>query len=400
MEILLYLGLAMAAGLVFNRLAKLVKLPNVTGYLVAGLLFGPYVLKLLPAERVAEMSIVTNVALAFIAFSIGGSFNLKTLKQIGGKVLIITALEACMGSAAVIAALLAFRFPVPEALLLGAIAAATAPAATLLVVKQYKASGPLTSMLLPVVAMDDAVCLILFSVLSSVAAVLANGTSLNVGQMLLKPLKEIGLSLALGAAIGVVVALCARAFKSRANRICVIVCSLFLCTALADRFGLSQLLVCMMNAAVMVNLTKEADKLLEGCDRWTPPLFMLFFVISGAQLNLTVLRSVGLLAVAYIVFRAVGKYAGATLGAVVTKAHPSVKKYLGLTLLPQAGVAIAMSQLAVDVLPAYGDQIRAVVLTGTLVYELLGPVIAKIALTKAGETHLESGSRKKARANA
>ena len=400
MDILLYLGLAMAAGLVFNRLAKLARLPNVTGYLVAGLLFGPYVLKLLPAEQVSQMTLVTNVALAFIAFSIGGSFNLKTLRQIGGKVLVITALESCTASAAVIAALLLMRFPAPEALLLGAIAAATAPAATLLVVKQYKASGPLTSMLLPVVAMDDAVCLILFSVLSSVAAVLANGTELNVAGMLLKPLKEIGLSLALGAAIGAVVAVCARLFKSRANRICVIVCSLFLCTALADRFGLSQLLVCMMNAAVMVNLTREADKLLEGCDRWTPPLFMLFFVISGAQLNLSVLRSVGLLAVAYIGFRSLGKYAGATLGAVATKAHPSVKKYLGLTLLPQAGVAIAMSQLAVGMLPAYGEEIRAVVLTGTLVYELIGPVLAKIALSKAGETHTEPSARKKAKANA
>lgn len=375
----------MTAGLILNRIVKKINLPNVTGYLLAGLLIGPYVLKLLPTVAVEQMSIITNVALGFIAFSIGGSFKISNIKAIGGKVLVITVFEACTASLFVTCALLLFRFPTPVALALGAIAAATAPATTLLVARQYHADGPVTRMLLPVVAMDDAICIILFSVLTSIAAVIENGTHLSVVEMILDPVREIGLSLALGAAIGFIVALCSRLFKSRANRIAVIVCSIFLCVSLADKFDLSSLLVCMMNSAIMVNFSKESDKMLDVCDRWTPPLFLLFFVISGAELNLSVLPQIGLIGVIYLIARTAGKYLGATAGSTIIKAEKNIRKYLGLTLIPQAGVAIAMSQLVMGVLPTYGEQIRAVVLCATLVYELTGPLITKAALTKAGE---------------
>lgn len=386
----------MTAGLIFNRIVKKFNLPNVTGYLLAGLLIGPYVLDLFPSEAVAEMSLVTNTALGFIAFSIGGSFNIANIKAIGGKVLVITLLEACTASLFVILAVLLFRFPVPVALALGAIAAATAPATTLLVARQYHADGPVTRMLLPVVALDDAVCIILFSILTSIAAVIENGTELSIAEMILDPLREIGLSLVLGAGLGLVVALCSRAFKSRANRIAVIVCSVFLCVSLADKWGLSALLVCMMNSAVMVNVSKENDKMLDVCDRWTPPLFLLFFVISGAQLNLSVLPQIGLVGIIYLLARSLGKYVGATTGSTIVKTDKNIRKYLGLTLLPQEGVAIAMSQMVTGVLPAYGEQIRAVILSATLVYELTGPLISKLALTKAGEIQKPERKHKKA----
>ena len=387
METVLYLAIAMAAGLVFNRLAKLAHLPNVTGYLVAGLLIGPCVLNILPAGALEQMNVITGAALGFIAFSIGGSFKIDNLKLIGPKVLLITVFEACGASLVVFLAMLAIRRPVPEALCLSAIAAATAPAATLLVIKQYKARGPVVDMLLPVVAMDDAVCLILFSILSSIAAVIENGSELSVAGMLLEPVRDIFFALLLGAALGAVVALCDRLFKSRANRSSVIVCAVFAGVALADRLGLSSLLVCMMCSAVMVNFTKDYDRMLEVCDRWTPPLFMLFFVISGAELDLTVLaqKAVLLTGLTYVLTRSVGKYCGATAGSVLTRAHKNVKKYLGLTLLPQAGVAIGMSGLVGGILPAYGAEIRTVVLCGTLIYELAGPLVAKVALQKAGE---------------
>lgn len=395
MDILLYLGIAMTAGLILNRIVKKINLPNVTGYLIAGLVIGPYVLNLVPSVAVEQMNIITNVALGFIAFSIGGSFKISDIKAIGGKVLVITFFEACTASLCVICALLIFRFPTPVALALGAIAAATAPATTLLVARQYRADGPVTRMLLPVVAMDDAICIILFSVLTSIAAVIENGTHLSVVEMILDPVREIGLSLALGAAIGFIVSLCSRLFRSRANRIAVIVCSIFLCVSLADKFDLSALLVCMMNSAVMVNFAKESDKILDVCDRWTPPLFLLFFVISGAELNLSVLPQIGLIGVIYLIARTAGKYLGATAGSTIIKAEKNIRKYLGLTLIPQAGVAIAMSQLVMGVLPTYGEQIRAVVLCATLVYELTGPLITKAALTKAGEIKKPEKKRKK-----
>ena len=385
MDILLYLGIAMAAGLLFNRIVKKFNLPNVTGYLVAGLIIGPYVLNFLPELAVEQMSIITNVALGFIAFSIGGSFKISNLKALGAKILVITFFEACTASLFVTLAVAVFGFDIPMALALGAIAAATAPATTLLVAKQYNANGPVTRMLLPVVAMDDAICIVLFSVMTSIASVIATGAELSVFEMILDPVREIGLSLVVGAVVGFAVALCSKFFKSRANRISVIICSIFLCVALADKFELSSLLVCMMNSAIMVNFSKEADKMLDVCDRWTPPLFLLFFVISGAELNLSVLKQIGVIGVIYLVARTLGKYLGATAGSAIVKAEKNIIKYLGLTLIPQAGVAIAMSQLAITILPMYGEQIRAVILTATLVYELTGPLITKAALTSAGE---------------
>ena len=387
MDILPILGLAaaMVAGLLLTRLAKLVHLPNVTAYLVAGLVVGPCCIKLMTTELLSGLDVILSAALGFIAFSIGGEFKLSHVRAIGTKALIITVCQAFGAVILVDAALILCGFDVPLSITLGAIATATAPAATLMVVRQYKAKGEVTSTLLPVVAMDDAIGLMVFSISIAVASTLSGGGGINIVSTFLKPMLEIVLSLVLGAALGFLLALSMKLFHSASNRLCVCVAAVLLAVGLADQFALSDLLVCMALGAMFVNVSDVSLNLLEAMDGWTAPLFLLFFVISGANLDLSVLPSVGLLGSVYILARSIGKYGGAWLGSAVTHSSPNIRKYLGLTLLPQAGVAIGMAQMAVTGLPEYSSEILAVVLCATLIYELVGPVFTKIALTKAGE---------------
>jgi len=385
MTALLALGLAMVFGLIFNRIAKKLYLPNVTGYLLAGILIGPFILNILSVEMLPQLNIIVEVALGFVAFSIGGEFKLSYIKKIGTSVLAITCFEAVGATIITTIGLLALGFDISIALTLGAIAAATAPAATLMVVRQYKAKGPVTDILLPVVAMDDAVALFLFSIFFSIAKVLASGAEMSWLSMILTPLKEIGLSLGVGAVLGFLLSFTLRFFNSRANRICLIICSVILGTALADILGGSSLLLCMATAAIMANTFPQYEKILEINDSWTPPIFLLFFVISGAEIDFSVVPTVGLLGIAYLVLRSCGKYFGAGIGSTLTKRESTIRKYLGIALLPQAGVAIGMSQIVTAEFPQYGAQIRAVVLMATLIYELVGPILTRMALTRAGE---------------
>ena len=385
MTIIFQLSIAMLFGLLFNRLAKKINLPNVTGYLVAGLLIGKFVFNVFDEQTLKSADVLVEVALGFIAFSIGGEFKISELKQIGSKAFIITLCESCLATLIVMLSLFVLGFDAPTALLLGAIAAATAPAATLMVVRQYKAKGPITKILLPAVALDDAVGLILFSICLGISKVLALGETLSVANLLLAPLAEIFFSFLLGMALGVVLSIALKIFKSQSNRLCVLICMVFLATSLSSILHLSSLLVCMSVGGMMANLSKDYISMLDINDKWTPPLFMLFFVISGAELDFSVLPSVGLLGVAYILTRSAGKYFGARLGATIIKADINIRRYLGVALLPQAGVAIGMSQIVSMQLPEYAPQIRAVILSATLVYELIGPVLTKIVLTKAGE---------------
>ena len=383
---LTYLAVTMASGLALSRVAKKIHLPNVTAYLVAGLLIGPFVLRILPADTVESFSIITEVALGFIAFSIGGEFKLSHMRAIGSGPITITFFQALCATVTVIIGLLVLGTDLPTSLLLGAVATATAPAATLMVVRQYKAKGPVTDVLLPVVAMDDAVGLMVFSICAALAKGMVSGEALTVYSMAVKPLIEIVASLITGGLIGVALTLSARFFASRGNRLALVILAVFLGVGLSDSFGLSSLLVCMMTGAVVVNMNAEMGAaLMERCDRFTPPLYLLFFVISGAELNLNVLPTVGIVGVAYILLRSIGKWVGASVGALIVKADKNIVKYLGPTLLPQAGVAIGMAQMALAIIPSHGAQVRAVVLAATLVYELIGPVITKIALTRAGE---------------
>lgn len=404
MNTLLALSIAIAAGLAMSRLAKLVHLPNVTAFLVGGLLVGPSVLGIIPREVADSFEIITEAALGFIAYSIGAEFKLSYLKRIGAKPIIITIFEGLGAVLLVDLVLISLSllgvpgFDLPMCITLGAIAAATAPAATLMVMRQYKAKGPVSEMLLPVVAMDDALGLIAFAISMNIAQSLASGAAMTVMSMLVTPLLEIVGSILLGMALGFVLSFLARYFKSRGNKLALTIAFIFLALALCDMWNLSNLLCIMMIGAVLTNLCPAANVIIEQTDRFTPPLFLLFFVISGAELNLAVLPTVGLLGVCYVLVRAFGKWLGAFIGSRVVHAHPNVQKYLGFTLIPQAGVAIGMATLALTRLPAYGQQIQAVVLAGTLIYELVGPVITKIALNKAGE--IPASAAKKAAANA
>ena len=384
MNILLVIAIAMTAGLVVSRAARAVKLPNVTAFLLAGLVIGPCVTGIVTREQLASMSVISEAALGFIAYAIGGEFKLSYLKKIGKAPLTITAFQGLMTAACVDVGLIAFGVDVPLALLLGAIALATAPAATLMVVRQYKAHGPVTQMLLPVVAMDDALGLMVYSISSSVAQAMLGG-QITVQSLVLTPVIEIVGSLVLGAALGYVLSLGARFFASRGNKLALSIAMVLAGVGLCDVLNLSSLLVCMMIGAVMVNLSQQREVLMEQCDRFTPPLFLLFFVLSGAELDLTVLPQVGLIGVGYLVLRSIGKWGGTMLGAVCVHADENIRKYLGLTLLPQAGVAIGMAALVAAHFPTLGQQVNTIVLAGVLVFELIGPVITKLALTRAGE---------------
>lgn len=399
MNILLSLSVAILAGLLMTRVFKPLRLPSVTAYLVAGILVGPYCLGRLgldglgfvTMDAVSKLSIISDVALGFIAFSIGNEFRLSSLRKTGRQATMIGIVQAVAATLLVDIVLIVFSilFPglisIDQAIVLGAIAAATAPAATLMVVRQYKANGPVTRMLLPVVAMDDALGLMLYAIMMAIARTLDSGAALSVMTLLVKPLIEIVGSLAMGVLIGTVMVFCLRFFHSRGNKLTMTILIVFLAVGLSTMLDLSSLLVCMMIGATMINVSNDSPALLEQCDRFTPPLFLLFFVLSGASLDLSVLPTVGVVGIAYVLSRAIGKSLGATIGAAIEKCDKNIIRYLGMTLIPQAGVAIGMARMCLTDLPAYGPTINAVVLAGTLIYELTGPVITKIALTKAGE---------------
>lgn len=373
-----------------TRVTRLVKLPNVTAYLIAGVLIGPCVLKLVPEAELNNFSIITEAALGFIAFSIGDQFKLSSLKALGKSALIITALESLGAVVIVMSITLLLGFDPIVCVMLGALSASTAPAATLLIVRQYKTSGPLTDMLLPVVAADDATGLIAYSVCVNIAIGMVNHDLFSVTNTILIPLVDIVLALLVGALIGFALALSNKYFKSHTNRMSLAIAAVFLGVGVADHFGLSNLLLCMAMGAVYVNLRDDAERVLGCIDDWTYPLFMLFFVISGAELNLAILPKVGLIGIIYIFARFGGKFLGSWIGGTITHQPPVVKDNIGWALMPQAGVAIGMATMALAQLPLeYGQQIQTVILSATLVYEIVGPIASKNALKRAGEIHTE-----------
>lgn len=404
--ILISLSIALLAGLILSRLAKLVNLPAVTAYLVAGVLIGPFVLGALNIpglgvghEEVAKFGIIADVALGFIAFSMGNEFRLSALKKIGKQALIIGVFQALFTCFIVDAALIGLHFLMPDklslsaAIVLGAVATATAPAATLMVVKQYKAKGKLTDILLPVVALDDAVGLIVFAVSFGVAKSMGAGDvkALNI---ILEPLLEVVLSLGLGFVMGLLFTLCERFFFSRSKRMAVSVTFVLLTVGLSlckfeiagIHVGFSSLLACMMLGTVFCNICDVSEELMDRADRWTAPILILFFVISGAELELTVFMDIAvvIIGLVYIAARSLGKYYGAGISSKFAKCDPSIIKYLGITLLPQAGVALGMAIKATELGPE-GSVVRNITLFAVLIYEIVGPFLTKIALTKAGD---------------
>ena len=379
------LGLMIFAGMFMGRMAKHVRLPNVTGYLVAGLLIGPSVLGVLSEDFLTATTIISDVALGFIAFSIGNEFKVSYFRRVGAMPIIIACMESLLAVVFVDIGLIAIGKPVPFSLVLGAIAAATAPAATIMVIKQYKAKGPVSETLLSVVAIDDATALMLFSLSVAVAQALTPGNSASLAESLLAPVWEIGGALVVGAILGIIFVIPLRFFKKPGNRMSLIVGFVFFAIGISQLAGFSALLLCMAMGAMVANFSREVGMIMDLCDEITPPIFLLFFVASGADLKLSVLPMVGLVGIIYIVLRVVGKVAGASVGAVMSNAPADVKKWLGYALVPQAGVAIGLSLAASRVVPEMASEIRAVVLCATLVYELVGPALTKMALVKAGE---------------
>lgn len=407
MQMLFSLSVALLAGLFLSRLAKVLKLPAVTAYLVAGILIGPYLLGqfkvpglgFISMEDIKSYDILCDVALGFIAFSIGNEFRLSQLKQTGKQATVIGILQAVAATLIVDAALIGLHFlfpdklPLSSAIVLGAVASATAPAATLMVVKQYKSKGPVTDILLPIVALDDAVGLILFSVSFGVAKGLISGKA-DILSIVLEPLMEVVLSLALGFIMGMLFTFSERFFHSRSKRLAISVAFVLLTVALSMlkfeicgiHFAFSSLLVCMMLGTVFCNMCDFSEELMDRLDRWTAPLFVLFFVISGAELELSIFGDmmIVLIGVVYILTRCIGKYYGARFSAKATHCEPNIIKYLGITLFPQAGVALGMA-IKAEALGAPGAVVANITLFSVLVYELVGPYLTKVALTKAGE---------------
>ena len=422
MQTLLLIAVALFSGLLMTRLFVKLHLPDVTAYLVAGVLIGPCVLGSLGIpglgfntfEQVDSLSMISDVALGFIAFAIGHEFRLSALKQTGKQATVIGIFQAFVATIFVDIALISLHFimpdllPLPVAITLGAIAAATAPAATLMVVRQYKAKGPVTDVLLPVVALDDAVGLVIFAVSFGIAQSLKNGTT-HIAALILEPLMEVVLSLVFGGLVGLLLTWLERFFHSRRNRNSLIVGSIVLTVAVSQlkipvgsfTFGFSSLLVCMMLGTVFCNFCPLSEELMERADRWSGPAITLFFVLSGSALQFGVFGdgSVILIGLVYIVARSLGKYLGAGLSSAMVHSPEPVRKYLGITLLPQAGVALGMCATAYRVLGGIeGTLIRSIVLFSVLIYELFGPSLTKMALTKAGDIQAipaEVSSRRK-----
>lgn len=373
------------SGLLFAKIIRYFKLPDVTGYLIGGLIIGPSVLGLLSADAVTQLSLVSDVALGFIAFSIGSEFKLEYFKRVGMTPIVIAIFESFVAVIFVTLGLLCAGQTLPFSLVLGAIAAATAPAATIMVIKQYRARGPVTETLLSVVAIDDATALIAFGISVAVAQTLTSTAEVSLLTSILKPILEIVVALAAGGALGAVLTLLLRLFRTRANRMVLAIAMVLFTAAAANRLHVSALLMTMAMGAVFANLCKNSSEIMSLCDDITPPIFMMFFVLSGAGLNLSILPSIGLVGVVYVIVRVIGKMCGAWFGAYIMKADANVRRWLGPALIPQAGVAIGLTVVAQQVVPQYAEVIRAVVLCGTLIYELVGPGIAKWTLQKAGE---------------
>lgn len=388
-EIILATALMLLAGLLLGRLGKLAKLPNVTGYLIAGLLLGPAVLNIIPQEMVDGFSVISNIALGFIAFSVGSGFSFSYFKRVGAAPIIIAIFESFGAIFLVTLVLILCGFDTSLSIMLGAIAAATAPAQTIMVINQYKAHGSLTSMLLSVVAIDDATALIGFGFASTLVNSL-NASQTNLFLSILEPFYEILISFVIGFVIALAMKFILKYFHKHSNRLCIILFSILFCYWLSEMLNGSSLMACMTLGGVLVNIYNEIDDLVEVADTFTPPIYMIFFVISGAGFQLSALAEIGIIGILYVVLRVIGKMVGSWAGGKLTHQEDKINKYLGPTLMPQAGVALGLVVVAGAAVPQYADQIRTIILCSTFIYSIFGPIAAKIALQKAGEIQIES----------
>lgn len=391
MHNLYYVAIIILMGMIMARLVSMLKLPNVTGYLIAGVLIGPSLLNLVPREISTNLGIISEAALGFIAYSIGSEINFNHLKKVGKSLITITFFEAVFPIVLVtLTMIFVFKQPISFALVIGAIASATAPASTIMIIKQYKAKGPVVDTLLPVVAMDDAIAIISFGVAFTIAkSFMKAGVEFSIVQAIFMPIWEILLALIVGFIFGFILCYMIPKIKGEDELLSAVIVSLFMAIGFAEFLNVSTLLVCMMVGITVSNLAHNSIRAISIINRITPPIYIAFFTLAGVELDLGVLRYAGLMGIGYVVVRSLGKAIGASIGAKLTNADKMVQRYLGLTLLPQAGVAIGLSMIAQTVMPEFGTTIRTIILASTVIYELIGPVIAKTALVKAGEINLK-----------
>lgn len=383
-QVILSLAVMLFSGFLMTRLTKLAHLPNVTGYILAGVLIGPCVLNLIPETVQNGMDFVTDVALAFIAFGVGKYFKLERLRKNGRSVLILTVFESLIAALLIFLVMaFVFRLPIPFSLLLGAIGSATAPASTIMTIRQYKAKGQFVDILLQIVALDDAVALLAFSVCAAIAQAMEGGSGISPKAVLLPILWNL-LALAAGALAGFLLHKLIGENRSSQHRLVLVTALLLSITGFCTALDISPLLACMVMGAVYINISGN-KKVFKQVNGFTPPIQLLFFVLSGMRMDLTALKAAGLIGVVYFLVRIIGKYAGAWLGAVLGKANVPIRRYLGLALIPQAGVSIGLALLGQRILPAEsGALLSTIILSSGVLYEMIGPACAKAAIFLSG----------------
>jgi len=386
LNLLLKLGLVILAGLIGGKIARHFKLPDVTGYLIAGLFLGGSFLQLVSEQDIDSLGIISELALAVIAFSIGSEFVVKEMKKLGKAVFIITLAEV-IGAVIVVFTVVYYIFQQSFvfSIIIASMSAATAPAATLMVIRQFRARGPLTQTILPVVALDDVFGIIAFGLAVSVAKIVTGGSDQPLALMVTKPFIEIFASLLLGCVFGVILTYACKFAPDNEVLLGLILAVIGITTGIANWLGLSALLACIMVGTMVVNLKHNPNRVFSSLNNFTPPLYLLFFTLAGASLDLRILASVGFLGVGYILARMGGKMAGAWAGAKISASPDVIRKYLGLALLPQGGISIGLTVIVRQMFPEQAEAIATIIMFSVLVYETTGPIFAKIAIQKAGE---------------
>ncbi|TCT12869.1 transporter (CPA2 family) [Natranaerovirga pectinivora] len=389
MNILYYIAIILLSGMIFAKIATLIKLPHVTGYLVSGIFIGPYFLELIPGDLVPRLNIISEFALGFIAYNIGSALNIIKIKSIQSGIVKIAIFES-FGAVTLVTLSMIFIFNLSFqfSIVLGAIAAATAPAATIMVIRQYNAKGPLVDTLIPVVALDNAIGIILFTIMVSIAKTFTpSGASLHLslGQEITRSFLNIGMAIAIGCLVGCILTYVVDHIRSLDELLCFIIAIISLSIGTAKTLDISSMLLCMVIGVTVSNLTVSSVKTLAVIEKFTPPVYVLFFVLASLKIDLHVFKQVGYIGIGYILCRIIGKIIGAKLGTKLVNASKEIQTYLGYTLIPQAGVALGLALLAEIKIPEFGGTIRTIIIGSTIVYELIGPVITKIALMKANQ---------------
>lgn len=387
MNVILAIAVFVAAGMVLARVLKRFGSPEVLSYILGGLLISVFLARFLPKGFISAGDTVGTVALGFIAFEIGDTFRLKNVREVGSKGLWLSVVQAVFTYAMVLVGFLVTEAlhlthlpdPMPVALFLASTAAATAPAATFMVVQEYRAKGPLTNYLLMAVTFDDAVGIILFDISIVIMRILLRGGPLRVSDMILGPLREIGLSLLIGAVTGLIMVVMSRWFRSKSERLLLAIMIVLATVGISQVFSVSSLLACMVTGALFTNMATDPSSTFANVDTWTVPLLLMFFVFSGADINLALLPKFAIVALSYVILRSFGKIFGSWAGARMVKAPATVAKYLGWAMLPQAGVAIGFAVIARSMFPEL-SYLSTIVLAIVIVFEIVGPLATKRAL--------------------